>query len=47
MIEIKKILEGDEKLEIYVQVNLTATVGGGTATLTLRFNSASNCGLYF
>ena len=35
-----EILEGDEKLEIYILVNLTK---GGTATLTLRFNSASNC----
>ena len=35
-----EILEGDEKLEIYIQVSLTA---GGEATLTLRFNSASNC----
>ena len=39
----QEILEGDEKLEIYVQVNLTSAVGGGTATLTLTFNSASNC----
>ena len=36
----QEILEGDEKYELYAQVNLTI---GGTATLTLTFNSASNC----
>lgn len=35
-----EILEGDEKLIIWLQVSLTT---GGAATLTLTFNSASNC----
>ena len=39
----QEILEGDEKLEIYILVTLTPAAGGGTATLTLIFNSASNC----
>ena len=38
----QEILEG-EKYELYLKVNLTAAAGGGTATLTLTFNSASNC----
>ena len=33
-------MEGDEKLEIYILVTLIA---GGIATVTLTFNSASNC----
>lgn len=37
----REILEG-EIYELYLKVNLTA-VGGGTETLTLTFNSASNC----
>ena len=37
----REILEG-ERYELYLKVNLTA-VGGGTETLTLTFNSASNC----
>ena len=36
----QEILEGYEKLEIYIRVTLIA---GGTATVTLTFNSASNC----
>ena len=36
----QEILEGGEKYEIYVRVTL---ISGGTATVTLTFNSASNC----
>lgn len=38
----REILEG-EKYELYLKVTLTPAAGGGTATLTLTFNSASNC----
>ena len=47
MIKILKYLEGDEKLEIYILVNPTATAGGGTATLTLTFNRESIAWLHF
>ena len=36
----QEILERDEKYKIYVGVTL---ISGGTATVTLTFNSASNC----
>ena len=38
----REILEG-EKYELYLKVTLTPAAGGGMATLTLTFNSASNC----
>ena len=38
----QEVLEG-KTYEIYLQVNLTQAAGGGKATLTLIFDSASTC----